>query len=92
LGALFAASRDDQQSLGVAGSRDTRFDSAYALVTQSLQRLAHRTLTGPVVAGKGPDRARLGRLIQRFPAVPAGLFAIGILPERVPAFARRPRG
>jgi 2-polyprenyl-6-methoxyphenol hydroxylase-like FAD-dependent oxidoreductase len=63
---------------------------APTVVTQSVQRLAHRTLIRPVLRGEVPDRAWLGRLMQRFPAAPARLFAIGVLPEHVPSFARRP--
>jgi 2-polyprenyl-6-methoxyphenol hydroxylase-like FAD-dependent oxidoreductase len=81
-------SGDDVQVRPLARVQARRW--APTVVTQSLQRLAHRTLIRPVLAGAVPDRARVGRLMQRFPAVPARLFAIGVLPEHVPAFARRP--
>src|SRR5215217_5412558 len=62
---------------------------APTVVTQSLQRLAHRTLIRPALAGEVPAGGRLARPMQRFPAVPARLFAVGVLPEHAPAFARR---
>jgi 2-polyprenyl-6-methoxyphenol hydroxylase-like FAD-dependent oxidoreductase len=72
---------------------------APTLVTQSLQRLAHRQVLQPVLAGElrhggGPRRpSRLARLLRRFPrlqAIPAHLVAVGALPEHAPSFARRP--
>jgi 2-polyprenyl-6-methoxyphenol hydroxylase-like FAD-dependent oxidoreductase len=72
---------------------------APTLLTQSLQRLAHRLVFEPVLAGElsfgrsGPPRpSRLARLLLRFPrlqAIPVYLFAIGALPEHAPSFARR---
>jgi 2-polyprenyl-6-methoxyphenol hydroxylase-like FAD-dependent oxidoreductase len=72
---------------------------APAFITQSLQRLAHRLVVQPILAGEfiqdgsGPrKRARLGRLPSRFPrlhAIPAYVVAIGVLPEHAPSFARR---
>jgi 2-polyprenyl-6-methoxyphenol hydroxylase-like FAD-dependent oxidoreductase len=70
------------------------------LVTQSLQRLVHRSVMQAALAGeqgeggrrrRGPSR--LARLLRRFPrlqAIPAYLVAIGALPEHAPSFARRP--
>jgi 2-polyprenyl-6-methoxyphenol hydroxylase-like FAD-dependent oxidoreductase len=69
---------------------------APTFATQSLQRLAHRRVLGPVLAGdpgsgsRGPSR--LARLLRRFPrlqAIPAYMVAIGALPEHAPSFARR---
>jgi 2-polyprenyl-6-methoxyphenol hydroxylase-like FAD-dependent oxidoreductase len=70
------------------------------VLTQSLQRLAHRLFFQPVLNG---DRARsagvprrpsrlagLLRRHSRLQAIPAYLVAIGALPEHAPAFARRP--
>jgi 2-polyprenyl-6-methoxyphenol hydroxylase-like FAD-dependent oxidoreductase len=72
---------------------------APTVLTQSLQRLAHRLVIQPVLAperghgGSGPRRpSRLARLLRRFPrlrAIPAYLVAIGALPEHAPSFARR---
>jgi 2-polyprenyl-6-methoxyphenol hydroxylase-like FAD-dependent oxidoreductase len=65
-------------------------------LTQSLQRLAHRFVIRPALAGElGPGGAGAGRttrVARRFPrlaAIPAYLVAIGALPEHVPPFARR---
>jgi 2-polyprenyl-6-methoxyphenol hydroxylase-like FAD-dependent oxidoreductase len=75
---------------------------APTFVTQSLQRLAHRLIFAPVLAGEvgrdgsGPRRpsriARLLRRSRRLRAIPAHMFAIGALPEHAPAFARRSPG
>jgi 2-polyprenyl-6-methoxyphenol hydroxylase-like FAD-dependent oxidoreductase len=72
---------------------------APTFVTQSLQQVAHRLLLQPVLAGErgrgagSPRRpSRLARLLGRFPhlqAIPAYIVAIGVLPEHIPAFARR---
>jgi 2-polyprenyl-6-methoxyphenol hydroxylase-like FAD-dependent oxidoreductase len=69
------------------------------LLTQSLQRLLHRLVFEPVLAGQAgsgaPRPSRLIRLLGRFPrlqAIPAYLFAIGALPEHAPPFARRSPG
>jgi 2-polyprenyl-6-methoxyphenol hydroxylase-like FAD-dependent oxidoreductase len=68
-------------------------------LTQLLQRLAHRFVIRPALAGElrrgsgGAARpTRLARGLRRFPglqAIPAYLVAIGALPEHVPSFARR---
>jgi 2-polyprenyl-6-methoxyphenol hydroxylase-like FAD-dependent oxidoreductase len=70
-----------------------------AFLTQSLQRLVHRYVFQPVLAGErgqggsGPHTpSRLVRLLRRFPrlqAIPAYIVAIGVLPEHAPSFARR---
>jgi 2-polyprenyl-6-methoxyphenol hydroxylase-like FAD-dependent oxidoreductase len=71
-------------------------------LTQWLQRLAHRLVVQPVLAGErglGASRprrpSRLARLLRRFPrlqAIPAYMVAIGALPEHAPSFARRSPG
>ncbi|MEV0624018.1 FAD-dependent oxidoreductase [Nonomuraea sp. NPDC050404] len=62
--------------------------------TQALQRLLHRRVLGPVLAGTSPTPpTAMITLIKRFPqlsAVPARLVGVGIRPEPAPAFARRP--
>ena len=69
---------------------------APTVLTQSLQRLVHRLILQPVLAGASPGRRsgslRLARVVRRFPrlrAVPAYLVGIGALPEHAPSFARR---
>jgi 2-polyprenyl-6-methoxyphenol hydroxylase-like FAD-dependent oxidoreductase len=72
---------------------------APTFVTQSLQRLAHRFIIKPRLAGDlgrgggGPSRlAWLRRLSPRFArlqAIPAYIIAIGLFPEHAPSFARR---
>jgi len=64
------------------------------LAVQRLQRLLHRRVMGPVMAGRndGPPR-RLIALVKRFPKLayfPAVLIGVGINRETAPAFARRP--
>jgi 2-polyprenyl-6-methoxyphenol hydroxylase-like FAD-dependent oxidoreductase len=69
-------------------------------LTQSLQRLLHRLVFEPVLAGElGQDGSdlrrpsRLAGLLRRFPrlqVIPAYMVAIGALPEHAPSFARRP--
>jgi 2-polyprenyl-6-methoxyphenol hydroxylase-like FAD-dependent oxidoreductase len=78
---------------------------APTVLTQSLQRLVHRVVFQPVLAGersqgssgKGNSRpgrpSRLAWLLGRFPrlqAIPAYIVAVGLLPEHAPSFARRP--
>jgi 2-polyprenyl-6-methoxyphenol hydroxylase-like FAD-dependent oxidoreductase len=64
-------------------------------VTQWLQRLAHRFLFQPALAGErhvGRRPSGLVRSLRRFPrlqAILAYIVAIGVLPEHAPAFARR---
>jgi 2-polyprenyl-6-methoxyphenol hydroxylase-like FAD-dependent oxidoreductase len=66
-------------------------------LTQSLQRLVHRLVLQPVLAGelglrgrRGPSR--LAGPLRQFPrlrAIPAYMVGIGVLPEHAPSFARR---
>ncbi|WP_119727683.1 FAD-dependent oxidoreductase [Thermomonospora amylolytica] len=63
------------------------------VVTQTLQRVLHRRVVDPILAGQNatPPTAVLA-LIKRFPqlsAVPAYLVGVGIRPEHAPPFARR---
>jgi 2-polyprenyl-6-methoxyphenol hydroxylase-like FAD-dependent oxidoreductase len=65
------------------------------VAVQTLQRLMHRALVGPIVEGRrmGPPAPVLA-LLRRVPQaslVPAVLIGIGLRPEHAPAFARRPR-
>ncbi|MCH1866182.1 FAD-dependent oxidoreductase [Nocardioides sp. CFH 31398] len=63
---------------------------------QTLQRVLHRRLIEPAVAGHVEGLpAPLVRLVRRLPAltrVPATLIGVGPRPERVPGWARRPAG
>ncbi|WP_432511529.1 FAD-dependent oxidoreductase [Kineococcus sp. SYSU DK001] len=62
------------------------------VVVQGVQRVLHRRVVAPALAGRAgavPDGAL--RLLRRFPAlsaVPAAFIGIGPRPERVPAWAR----
>ena len=64
------------------------------VVTQSLQRLAHRFLIKPGLTAEPRPRMpgrvayALGRH-RRLRAIPARVFAFGVLPEHAPSFARR---
>jgi 2-polyprenyl-6-methoxyphenol hydroxylase-like FAD-dependent oxidoreductase len=63
-------------------------------LTQSLQRLAHRFFIEPGLAGEPGQRTPLRptRVLvrrRRLRAIPARLFAVGVLPEHAPSFARR---
>ncbi|OYN78969.1 FAD-dependent oxidoreductase [Mycolicibacterium sphagni] len=64
-----------------------------AAVTQAMQRVMHRQLVAPILAGGTPDPpALLGTVFQRLPflsAIPAYLVGVGIRPEHAPDFARR---
>jgi 2-polyprenyl-6-methoxyphenol hydroxylase-like FAD-dependent oxidoreductase len=67
---------------------------APTLMVQGLQRLLHRAVMRPVMAGKrnGPP-APMIKLFARFPRLsyfPARLLGLGLRPEHAPAFARRP--
>jgi len=70
---------------------------APTFLTQSLQRLVHRLVFEPILAGElgrggGGPPSRLARLLRRYPGlqrIPAYMVAIGALPEHAPAFARR---
>jgi 2-polyprenyl-6-methoxyphenol hydroxylase-like FAD-dependent oxidoreductase len=73
---------------------------APTFVTQSLQRLVHRLVLQPVLAGGRRPPARRGPsplagALRRFPglqAIPAYVVGIGVLPEHAPSFARRSTG
>ncbi|WP_409427560.1 FAD-dependent oxidoreductase [Mycobacterium sp. SMC-11] len=62
------------------------------VVTQSVQRAAHRALN-PILRGQNlSPPASVGRLFAMLPwlsAIPAYLVGVGVRPERAPAFARR---
>jgi hypothetical protein len=62
-------------------------------LVQGMQRLLHRTVMRPVMAGErnGPPEAMI-KLFARFPPlsyIPARLLGLGLRPEHAPAFARR---
>jgi 2-polyprenyl-6-methoxyphenol hydroxylase-like FAD-dependent oxidoreductase len=64
------------------------------VVVQALQRLLHRAVMRPVMAGRrdGPPEPMV-RLLSKVPAlsyVPARLLGLGVRPEHAPPFARRP--
>jgi 2-polyprenyl-6-methoxyphenol hydroxylase-like FAD-dependent oxidoreductase len=64
------------------------------MLVQGLQRMLHRTVMRPVMAGtrNGPPPAMI-KLFARYPwlsYVPARLLGLGFRPEHAPAFARRP--
>jgi 2-polyprenyl-6-methoxyphenol hydroxylase-like FAD-dependent oxidoreductase len=63
------------------------------VAVQAVQRLMHRGLVGPIVAGRrmGPPRPVLAvlRRVPRFSFVPAYLIGVGLRPEHAPEFARR---
>jgi 2-polyprenyl-6-methoxyphenol hydroxylase-like FAD-dependent oxidoreductase len=74
---------------------------APTFVTQSLQRLAHRFVIQPGLAGElgrsggstGPAwLRRLPRRLARLKVIPAYIVAIGLFPEHAPSFARRAGG
>ncbi|MGH3514939.1 MAG: FAD-dependent monooxygenase, partial [Pseudonocardiaceae bacterium] len=63
------------------------------MLVQGLQRILHRTVMRPVMAGKrnGPPPPMI-KLFARFPQlsyIPARLLGLGFRPEHAPAFARR---
>ncbi|PZS37673.1 MAG: hypothetical protein DLM62_17915, partial [Pseudonocardiales bacterium] len=63
------------------------------MLVQGLQRILHRVVMRPVMAGKrnGPPAAMI-TLFLRFPQlsyIPARLLGLGLRPEHAPAFARR---
>lgn len=63
------------------------------IAVQTFQRLMHRGLVVPVLAGRrGGPPAPIRHLLARFPRltiVPAYLIGVGLRPERAPTFARR---
>ncbi|MFN0142268.1 MAG: FAD-dependent oxidoreductase [Mycobacterium sp.] len=64
-----------------------------AALTQRVQRTLHRTLIGPILAGKNPEPPAVATdLLRRLPwltAIPAYIIGVGVRPERAPAYARR---
>ena len=65
-----------------------------AAVIQTVQRMMHARVVGPVFDGRqaGPPRTAL-TILRRFPVlttIPAALVGIGPRPERAPRWARRP--
>ncbi len=64
------------------------------VVLQTLQRLLHRVIFAPVVAGRTPRAPSVARVLARrvphLSSVPAKLIAFGPRPEHAPDFARRP--
>lgn len=65
------------------------------VIIQFAQRILHRALFVPVLAGRraGPPRLLLflARYVPGFTALPARLIAFGPQPEHAPEFARRPQ-
>ncbi|TYB56133.1 FAD-dependent oxidoreductase [Nonomuraea sp. PA05] len=65
-------------------------------VTQTMQRILHRALMGPIITGKALTPPNpLVALLKLFPplsAVPARLIGVGIRPEHAPFAARRAPG
>ncbi|MFF0145645.1 2-polyprenyl-6-methoxyphenol hydroxylase-like FAD-dependent oxidoreductase [Amycolatopsis sulphurea] len=64
------------------------------IAVQTLQRLLHREVMRPVMAGERnqppPAMVRLFTLFPRLSAIPAHLLGVGFRPEMAPPFARRP--
>ncbi|GAY13941.1 FAD-dependent oxidoreductase [Mycobacterium sp. shizuoka-1] len=64
-----------------------------AALTQAIQRVMHRMLVAPVMAGGSAEPpAFMGAVLHRLPwlsAVPAYFVGMGIRPEHAPEFARR---
>jgi len=64
-----------------------------AALTQRVQRTLHRTLIGPILAGKNAEPPAVATaLLRRLPwltAIPAYIIGVGVRPERAPAYARR---
>jgi 2-polyprenyl-6-methoxyphenol hydroxylase-like FAD-dependent oxidoreductase len=65
---------------------------ASTILVQALQRLLHRAVVTPILAGRrgGPPRPvqAMARAVPAFSVVPALLIGIGWRPEHAPAFAR----
>lgn len=68
-------------------------DRDLAALTQALQRLMHRVLVAPVMAGGTAEPpAFVAKLVRRLPwlsAIPAYFVGVGIRPEHAPDYARR---
>lgn len=66
---------------------------APTVATQTLQRVAHRQVIGPVLkGGQVAPPAALLKVIERVPAltaIPAYIVGVGLLPQHAPDFARR---
>ncbi|MFV0493516.1 FAD-dependent oxidoreductase [Mycobacterium sp.] len=65
------------------------------VVTQSVQRLLHRRLLGPLLRGEDPAPPVALRIMERMPwlaVVPAYFVGVGVRPEHAPEFARRGSG
>jgi 2-polyprenyl-6-methoxyphenol hydroxylase-like FAD-dependent oxidoreductase len=66
---------------------------APTVATQTLQRVAHRQVIGPVLkGGQAAPPAALLKVIERVPAltaIPAYIVGVGLLPQHAPDFARR---
>lgn len=64
-----------------------------AAATQAVQRALHRTVIGPILAGRDAEPpAAAVALMRRLPwlaAIPAHVIGVGVRPERAPDFARR---
>mgnify|MGYP001806130480 CR=1 FL=1 len=64
-----------------------------AALTQLIQRVLHRQLVAPIMAGGSADPPPImGAVLRRLPwlsVIPAYLVGVGIRPEHAPAFARR---
>lgn len=78
---------------GAALDRVRRRRLLPTLAVQGMQRLMHRVIVEPTLAGRasGPPGAVL-RLVRAVPAlsvIPALLVGVGLRPEHAPAFARR---
>jgi 2-polyprenyl-6-methoxyphenol hydroxylase-like FAD-dependent oxidoreductase len=67
------------------------------ILVQSLQRMMHRVVVGPIVEGRRPGLpAPVLNLVNQLPQlsyIPAYLIGVGLRPEHAPGFARRaPQG
>ncbi|POY32376.1 monooxygenase [Mycobacterium kansasii] len=66
------------------------------VVTQTVQRVLHRMLVGPLLGGKDPTPpAALLAVVDKLPwlsMLPAYFVGVGVRPEHAPAFARRGPG
>jgi 2-polyprenyl-6-methoxyphenol hydroxylase-like FAD-dependent oxidoreductase len=83
--------RRDVTSRDLAAVRRRRLPPA--ALTQSIQRVMHRVLVAPIMAGGTADPpAFMGTLLRRLPwlsAIPAYFIGVGFRPEHAPDFARR---
>ncbi|AQT78041.1 hypothetical protein B1R94_00485 [Mycolicibacterium litorale] len=83
--------RHDVTDRDLAAVRRRRLPAA--ALTQAMQRVMHRALVAPVMAGgTAQPPAFVAALLRRLPwlsAIPAYLVGVGIRPEHAPDFARR---